>query len=294
MAKIKISIAKKKEKETYHPTNMDYIGNTMEDYLNADIKLTNFGKMIILAVVSNDFVKQNNEEFSTQLSQFSNSLNGLTGPTALANKYGFNSSQLQSIKNDALAYAYFILKHGAGLTYAKGWTDTGNDLRKGTGTTTPMWPMGDPLTSPVPPAVSVLPDIEGRFRVNAKFAKDQSIYVPADGNTMGIEVSSSPFIPSNGKPDLKVTISDGGHPSITYIKSKYQGINIYKDAGDGKGFVFCHTVNDPAYTDYAVLPAVGKSAAWVYRAFYLYKGKEVGSISKDATITVLGLVVTTP
>src|ERR1039458_7942430 len=103
----------------------------MEDYLKADIGLSIFGKIMIMMIVSHDFVKSNNEEFSAQLTKFSNSLNGLTGPTALAIKYGYTTARLLAIKNDAENYAYFILKHGAGATYSKSWTDTGNEFRSG-------------------------------------------------------------------------------------------------------------------------------------------------------------------
>jgi hypothetical protein len=286
-------IEKQKEETYIHPTDEDYIGYTMEDFMKADIGLTKFGKIIVMMVVTHDWVKSNNEAFSTQLTKFSNSLNGLSGPTALAIKYGYDTAQLLAIKNDAASYAYFILKHGAGATYSKSWTSTGDELRSGTATIAPTWPMGDPLTSPAPPITFVLPGIESRFRVNASFAKDQkTIYITADGITMGIEASSSPFVPADGTPDLEGTVGSGGHPQFRYTKSKYQGINIYKNSNDGKGFVFSHTVNDPTYTDYAALPAVGVSAVWVYRAFYLYKGEEVGTISKDVSITVTGIVVT--
>ena len=248
--------------------------------------------IIVLSVITHNFVKGNTDEFSAQLTKFSNSLNGTTGPTELAIKYGYSTEQLLSIKNDALAFAYFALKHGAGATYSTSWTSMGDDLRIGTGTVSPTWPKGDPLTDPVPPATSVLPGIQTRFRANAKFAKDQTIYVTTDGITMGIEVVSSPFVPGAGLPDLEGKIGDGGHPLLSYTKSKYQGINVYKNSNDGKGFIFSHTVNDPTYTDYAPLPAVGVSAVWVYRAFYLYKGKEVGPVSKDVSVTVTGLVVT--
>ena len=294
MVIIKGKIEQEKEQPAYiHPTDEDYTGYTMEDYMKADTGLTKIQKIIILVVTSNDWVKSNNEEFSAQLTKFSNSLNGISGPTDLATKYGYKTDQLLAIKNDAENYAYFILKHGAGASYSKSWTSTGDEFRSGKGLVAPTWPMGDPLTDPVPPTTSVLPGIEPRFRVNASFAKDQTIYLTADGITMGIEASSTPFVPADGKPDLEGTVGNGGHPFFRYTKSKYQGINIYKNSNDGKGFVFSHTVNDPTYTDYAPLPAVGVSAVWIYRAFYLYKGKEVGTISADVTLTVIGITAPT-
>src|ERR1035437_2895262 len=81
--------------------------------------------IIVMSVITHDFVKRGAGEFSTQLTKFSNSLNGPLGPTALATKYGYSTAQLLSIKNDALAFAYFVLKHSAGATSASSWTAMG-------------------------------------------------------------------------------------------------------------------------------------------------------------------------
>jgi hypothetical protein len=244
--------------------------------------------IIVLTTISHDFVKANDAEFADQLDANSASLNGLLGPTALADKYGYTTAKLLSIKNDAAYFRYFVTKHGAGPEYAVNWTKKGAEARKGKGTVSSAWPVGADVSTP---PTDVAPGIEARFRETAAFAKAQkSIYTEADGVAMHIEVSSSAFVPADGQPDLTVKISEGGHPEIEYIISKYQGANIYKDSGDGKGFVFLHTVNDPKYTDYSTLPLEGKSIVWAYKAVYLYKGKEIGTISKGAPITVTGLV----
>jgi hypothetical protein len=243
---------------------------------------------IILPIISHDFVKRNFAELAAQLNQFSDSLNGPDGPTLLAEKYSYTTAQLKQIKDDAAQFSFWNDKHGAGDTYKLAWTAKGEELLFGTGITITAYPLGVDVSGE---PTKVLPGIVARFREKAKWAKGQgSVYSPGDGITMGIEVSSSPFVPADGKPLLKITISEGGHPKIEYIKSKYQGIRIYKDSGDGKGWVLLMTCNDPSGMDMSDLPATGLSAAWKYKAFYLYEGKEVGTISLEVPITVLGLV----
>ena len=278
----------KQVKGHYHPTDDDYIGNTVMEYYVAKSKFTLLHKIIILTVISSDFVKASATEFADQLDQFSNSLNGLTGPTALATKYGYTTGELLSIKRDAAYWRFWFTKHGAGATYAKAWTDKGEEARHGTGPSSSGWPVGADISGA---PIDVLPGIEKRFRAMAKKAKDQTIYTPGDGNNMAIEVVHVEFVPGAGKPDLKIKLTGGGHPKIKYIQSKYVGIRVYKNSNDGHGWVFLCVCNDPEFTDMSALPAVGTSAVWSYKAFYLFGGEEVGTISKDTTITVMGLVV---
>ncbi len=244
-------------------------------------------KYMILTLITHDIVKQNNSEFADQLDQFSNALNGATAPTALANKYGYTAPELLKIKNDAAYFRFWFTKQGAGDTYKLAWTAKGKEIRKGDGSSASAFPEGADVSGA---PTAVLPGVEGRFREMAKKAKSQtSIYNVNDGIAMGIETSSSQFNPADGKPVLKISVSDGGHPIIEYVKSKYQGINIYVDRGDDAGFKFMVTCNDPSCTDLAPLPAVGKSALWTYRALYLYAGRETGTVSLDTPISVTGI-----
>jgi len=249
------------------------------------------GRILVMSVIGHDFVKQNNNEFAAQILKFSNALNGSTGPTALADKYSYTTAQLLSIKNDAAYFGYWNLKHDVGTDYAKAWTDKGKEIRKGTGTSVTAWPMGDPLTLPTVPPTAVLPGIDHRFRLMANWAKKQEdIYSVGDGITMGIEVNSTPFVPSAGKPDLTVELSDGGHPLIAATKSGYTGFNIYKNSNDGKGFVFLYKCNDPSCSDMTALPALNVTAAWTYKAMYVFGAEEVGTMSDPVTVSVIGTV----
>jgi len=243
--------------------------------------------LFVLTMITHDFVKGTADEFAKQLNKFAGSLTVAGIPTALAKKYSYTPEELKEIVNDAAYFSYWNTMHSAGATYQKAWTKKGEEIRTGKGGAVSAWPVGADVSSPPD---DVPPGVEGRFREKARKAKGQtSIYTEADGNALGIEVANTVFNPSEGLPELKVKISDGGHPLIEYVKSKYVGINLYKDAGDGKGFLFLLTCNDPSCTDLSALPAVGISAAWTYKAFYIFGGKEVGTISKNTSITVLGV-----
>ena len=247
---------------------------------------------IICTVVSHDFVKGNIVDLANQLVNFSDKLNGLSGPTALAIKYGLTSGELLEIKNDAKYVKYFADHHLAGAEYSKAWTNKGQEILKGTGPSVMAWPLGlDVSTAPT----DVPPGAIDRFRLKAKKIKDAANYSSGDGDILGIEPVVTPFVPAAGKPDLIVTISGGGHPMIEYTKGNYAGIRIYKDSGDGKGFVYYATCNDPSCKDLSPLPAKDVSVTWKYKASYVYKSEEVGTMSNEAPISVRGLVtVPTP
>jgi hypothetical protein len=243
---------------------------------------------ITLTVIIHDFVKQNANEYADQLDQFSNSLNKEDGSaTELAIKYRYSDAQRLEAKNDANYVRFWTTKHGAGIDYSKAWTEKGEEIRHGKGITITAFPVGADVSSP---PTAVLPGTDTRFREKAKWAKGQTnIYGPGDGITMAIEVISSPFVPADGKPVLKITVSTGGHPKIEYPKSKYQGINLYKNSGDGK-WAFLVTCNDPSCVDLSTMTGLGLSAAWGYKAMYLFGGKEVGYISLETFISVLGVL----
>ncbi len=245
---------------------------------------------VLSTVIGHDFVKGPVVEFAAQLKGFSDSLNGpggVGGPTALATKYGYSTPKLLSIKKDAAVWQIFSDNHNDGPAYSKSMTSKGKELRKGTGTSISAWPSTTDLSAA---ENDVLPGIETRFRENAAFAKSQkSIYTETDGITMHIEVNSTPFVPGAVKPDLEVELSDGGHPELGCTKSGYQGFNVYKSVGGG-AFVFLCTCNEADFKDMSALPAKGVSAAWTYKAFYLFDGVEVGPVSSEITISVLGLI----
>ncbi len=92
----------------------------------------------------------------------------------------------------------------------------------------------------------------------------------------------------DGKPIVKESLHVG-HPFFKYVKSGYEGVQIYKDWGDGKGFVKFDKAINPTYTDNSALPAAGVAVSWKYKFIYLYKEAEVGTPSEIVEVLVTGM-----
>lgn len=89
----------------------------------------------------------------------------------------------------------------------------------------------------------------------------------------------------NLQPELKVTL-DSDRPKIAWKKGPADGINIYVNRRDGKGFMFLAWDTKPDYIDTFPVPADKDSVVWEYKAKYIINDEEVGKYSDVASITV--------
>ena len=149
-------------------------------------------------------------------------------------------------------------------------------------------------TVPLPPVFTTPPGlvaakVEYRFTKLADKCKSSLSYTYNIGKEMGIEGAHSTFVPNDGTPDLKGKNAFGGHPLLHYTKSQYEGAQIWKDSGDGKGFVMLTISNHPDYLDLSALPAASVTALWKYKAVYLFGGAVVGNWSAVIEIAVTGV-----
>jgi hypothetical protein len=147
---------------------------------------------------------------------------------------------------------------------------------------------------PVSPVFDLAPDmvaanVEMRYTKSADARKADLNYTTDIGKELGIVAATSVFVPNDGVCVLTVKLSFGGHPLLHYVKGKYEGAQIWKDSGDGKGFVLLATSIHPDYLDLTPLPAAGISATWKYKAILLYKDTQVGKWSAVIEITVAGV-----
>ena len=130
--------------------------------------------------------------------------------------------------------------------------------------------------------------------VRAQFAdlihdcKSSPNFTAGIGVGLGIVKPPSANAATDFSPNLNVKLAMGGHPLLHAKKAAYQGYELYKDCGDGNGFVHFKTVLYADYMDDSLLPAIGFSQVWRYKAIYILKGEEVGILSKIVTITVSG------
>ena len=66
------------------------------------------------------------------------------------------------------------------------------------------------------------------------------------------------------------------------------GLELWVDRGDAKGFVFLAIDTIPNYTDTQAMPPAGQSALCKYKAIYLQADQRVGQWSDVVSIPVAG------
>ncbi len=226
------------------------------------------------------YVKQGDGAFADQLTLFATKI-----PVYQA-LLGITDAEKDSAMADSKLFRWTLDVQIQVQEYAPHITGFKNLLRYGDGssvlTTVPV-----PPVYITPPAL-VAANVQLRFTKLVDRIKGSLNYTTDIGREMGIEGTHSDFVPNDGTPDLKGKTAFGGHPLLHYTKGKYEGAQIWKDLGDGKGFVLLAVSNHPDFLDLSALPATNASAVWKYKAIYLYKGGVVGNWSPVIEVTVTG------
>jgi hypothetical protein len=92
----------------------------------------------------------------------------------------------------------------------------------------------------------------------------------------------------DGTPDLTLKYISAGHPTLHTILGKYDGFEIWKDAG--AGFVFLNVSNLANYADTSALPAAGLDVIWKYKIIYRYANAQIGKWSNTISVAIKGSV----
>ena len=218
--------------------------------------------------------------FIIQLGTFSTNLKG-----ALATLFGFSKTDLDSIEAD-YEYIQWVAKCNDAIeAYASSYTAYQHLVRYGskdvTTITEPVFPTFD-----TPPAI-VEAGIQNRFVANANKIKGSPLCTEDIQKKLGI-FSTAPAAKAVETPDLKV-IEIAGYPTINFHKYQNDGIALYRDKGDGKGYgtVPYRNVFFSPFTDKDV-PAIGMSAVYKYKAVYLSHDVETGKFSAEVSISIAG------
>jgi len=90
---------------------------------------------------------------------------------------------------------------------------------------------------------------------------------------------------SSLKPVLKAGL-DADRPKIIWQKGPVDGIIIWVDRNDGRGFKFLTIDTKPDYVDTFPVPEDKDSVVWKYKGRYIIDDKEVGHESEVVSITV--------
>ena len=225
------------------------------------------------------FIKQALDEFSHQEINFCLKIGNYTLDQV-------KPADIVLVKEDSDFLAWVISTKKAYISNGEAWTTYGDSLFHGVDS-------GVPAVQPALPTVGTPPTVvhEGmrtRFSNIAADCKSSTEYTETIGIDLGIVATVTPFVPANGKPVVKESLHVG-HPFFKYTKGDYEGVQIYKDSGDGHGFVKFDKAINPTYTDNSALPAAGVAVVWQYKFVYLYKNAEVGTASSVIEVLVTGM-----
>lgn len=113
---------------------------------------------------------------------------------------------------------------------------------------------------------------------NEYMGRDLGIVAPAKAKTAA---------KADSKPILKI-ILEGGHPVIKWIKGVMDGVDLYVDRNDGKGFVLLYGCNGAKYKDLSPLP--DSVTTWIYKAVYKIGVEQIGSFSEPTSIAVINIL----
>jgi hypothetical protein len=224
------------------------------------------------------FIEKNDEKFELQLSNYALKL-----PT-YATILGIDATTIAAFAADSACFSYIMTGFKAVETFSSNVSNFKKTLRHG-GQNQLLSGYPELPDLGTPPTL-VAADIQLRFSNHAQILKKHPNYTTAIGQDLGIVAAASSFDPSTGKPAFKIELSNGGHPHLKWIKSGFQGVEIWKDAGNG--FAFLDKDFRPDFTDKKDLPAVGETAIWKYKMIYLYNDERVGDWSDEVSVTVTG------
>ncbi len=205
---------------------------------------------------------------------------------ALATTLGFSVAEVKEAEDDA-AYIGWVEKCLDAIeAYNSAYIAYMHMVRFGEkGVTTISEPIM-PVFLPAPTSVNA--GVQVRFAEKARKAKANPACTSDMQKLLGIAAIPNPAAKGDEVPDIKV--KDGaGYPTIRFHKYDNDGMNLYRDKGDGKGYSVSpfKTLLFSPFAD-KDLPAVGQTAVYKYKGIYLAHDKETGNFSPEVSITVVG------
>ena len=116
--------------------------------------------------------------------------------------------------------------------------------------------------------------IKGMPSYTENIGKDLDIITP----------KSTKSLKSIDKPSFTLSI-EGGHPALKWIKRSVEGINIFVDRNDDKGFVMVCGCTRSKFIDLHELPSVVTN--WTYKIIFTKGTSQIGIFSDAAAIAVI-------
>jgi len=224
------------------------------------------------------YIEDNDVKFNSQFKNFSNKI-GTYAPLL-----GLSAAEVTAIKADSVAVDYVLGNLVTIRTFAENYTSFKNLLLKGGEQSLGTLPVAPvfPVATPIPAA-----NVKIRFRSILQRISRHTAYTSSMGDDLGIEAPAENFVAVQGKPTFRIEMISG-YPNLRWRKGKYEGVEIWKDSG--QGFVKLDRDMKPDYLDKSDLPAAGASAVWKYKMIYIIDDETTGLWSDIATIIVYGEV----
>jgi len=222
---------------------------------------------------------KDDQALAALLEQFSTAVGGYA--TAL----GLSATDITAQAADAAYFRHALGRQQLTLQHGQQWTAWKNALRDGGNGTAASAPAPLPLANGDAPA-PVAPGVVPRFRAIVRRLKAASNYTPAIGTALGIEgaEAAAPDLAA-AQPVLDVSVA-GGRVHVDWKKGDFDGVEIWVDRGDGKGFAFLAVDTVPDYVDTAPISAT--AAMWKYKAIYRLSDEQIGQWSAVVSIVVGG------
>jgi len=212
-------------------------------------------------------------------------LNNLAGklPTYQA-ALGLLQADVTGAAADAAFFAYALNAQTQVAAYSQQWTAYKNAARNGSDPALGLAPVAPVFAAP--PA-AVAPGIIGRATALVARIKVAPGYTDSIGQALQL-IGADRIVDVNTlKPVLDVEL-DAGQVNLSWLKQGMDGLELWVDRGDTKGFLFLAIDSSPNYTDIAAMPAPGQSALWKYKGIYLQADQRVGQWSDVVSIPVAG------
>lgn len=204
--------------------------------------------------------------------------------------FGISASALQQVIDDATNFDLGLKAVSAFQSFSKTVVSFKNFLRDGTTNATEIV---NPPEEPAMPAftATVMGNIFGRWAKQIQTIKAHPNFTETIGKDLGIIGTDRPPVdPTTIKPVLGHTIL-AGKPNISWKKQGHQGVHIYIDRSDGKGYgAMPFTDTKPDFLDEYPLPASGQTAIWKYKAIYIEDDVEIGNMSNELVVNVAGII----
>jgi hypothetical protein len=117
--------------------------------------------------------------------------------------------------------------------------------------------------------------------------KNSRNYTERIGTDLGISTGDFSTRQISHTPVVYIGFNADGQPVLNWTRGMFDGVEIWKDSGNGRGYQKLDHCSDGEYIDKTVLPN-NKCEVWKYSVIYLFKDEMTGNWSDEQEAIVYG------